>query len=108
MKNQVKKFGQYIKESDEFGMELGTGSNSVTIVDLLDCYIKTNHSRGMVIAKVDVSNPARDLINGGIEFIVNPSEEEIGDAQYNDTYYAELYEDGRRIGEEEYLGGSGY
>lgn len=101
MKNIVKRFGQFINESKEFGedygIERGSSSNNLTIPDLLDCWVQTNQPRGTVLALVDISNPSRDLIDGGIELIINPSDREIGVAQHDGTYYAELYKDGERV-----------
>lgn len=96
MKNNVKKFSQFVNERT-----FGVSGLFVGIVDLLDCYIRENHGNDRVLAQIDISNPARDLVDGGIMFTVNPTESEIGEAQYDGTYHSELYDNGERIGEED-------
>jgi len=99
MKNQVKKFSQFVNE--RYVNVDGGDESSVGIVDLLDCYIRENHGNDRVLAQIDISNPARDLVDGGIMFTVNPTESEIGEAQYDGTFHSELYDNGKRIGEED-------
>jgi hypothetical protein len=107
MKKQVKRFGQFVNEARRFGEGYGIDrdpkSTDLSIIDLLDCWVETNQPTGMVLVMIDISNPGRDLIDRGIEVVVNPSDKEIGVAQYDGTYHAELYKDGQRIGEEDYF-----
>ena len=104
MKNQVKKFGQFLNESRLDQSEGMNHTLSINLVDLMDCYVETNHPSGQVLVSVDISNPAMDLVDGGIEVIVDPNERSIGHAEWDGTYYSELYRDGQRIGEEDLYG----
>jgi hypothetical protein len=98
MKRVIKKFSQYLNENKE--SDFGRGG-SINLVDLLDCYVKEHHPRGKVLVMVDISNPARDLVDGGIQLMVDPTNREIGEAQYDGTYYSELYVNGKHTTEGE-------
>ena len=104
MKKQVKGFGQFVNEGRLDQVEGMSRGGSISLVDLLDCYVETNHPNGEVLVMVDISNQAMDLVDGGIEVIVDPNERSIGQAQWDGTYYSELYRDGRRVGEEDFYG----
>lgn len=93
MKAQVKKFSQFVNEN-EF---MNNNRKQLNLVeDLLDCYIRENHENDTVLVLIDINSSARDLVDGGITLTVNPTEREIGDAQYDGNYHAELYQNGRR------------
>lgn len=101
MKGIVKNFGQFVNENEyDNGREMGAGAG-VSLVELLDCYVRENYANDRVLVLVNISNSASDLVEGGITFTVNPTERELGEAQYDGTMYAELYDNGDRIGEEE-------
>jgi len=95
MKNQVKKFSQYIKESDEFRMERSETPESVG--DLIDYYVKSNHPNGFVLVCIDLQSPARDLMNGGLKIMIEPSEEEIEETVDSGYYECDLYENGEKL-----------
>lgn len=98
MKNQVKNFGQFINENDR--LDFTDNRESVGIVDLLGCYVRENYANDQVLITFAVDSSASDLVDGGIRFTVNPTERELGEAEYDGTVYAELYENGERVIEE--------
>jgi len=103
MKNQVKKFSQYIKESDQFERPRSVSSpENIRLIDLFECYAEAKFGRGTVLIAADLSNPARDLASGGINIIQNPSQEDIDEAMERDFEWG-LFEDGRMV--DSYYGG---
>lgn len=95
MKNQVKNFGQYIKESDGFGMRRSETPESVA--DLIDYWVRSNYPSGFVLVCIDLSNPARDLMDGGLKIMIEPTEEEIEEMVDLGHYACELYENGEKL-----------
>ena len=101
MKNQVKKFSQYIKESDEFGMDSSRSNNfsnpdRISLMDLFECYAQTNFGMEKVLISADISNPASDLTHGGIAVTPNPDQDDIMEAIDFDLEWG-LYDNGKLV-----------
>ena len=99
MKNQVKKFSQYIRESRSDSFRLSPPDNlpeRISLMGLMICWVQTKANRGTVLIAADISNPARDLVDGGISLIRNPSQEDIDNAISLDFEWG-LFEDGELV-----------
>jgi hypothetical protein len=104
MKNRVKRFGQFIKESDEFDFGPGQeGSRNIKKVekyglsDLFECLATSKYSSERVLIWCSIEDPARDLTWGGIEAIVDPIAEEIEEFMDPDKFEACLFEMGELV-----------
>ena len=98
MKHVVKGFGQWINESDNSRPGRNT---EIGLVELIDGWVQANHQNDLVLIQVDISGSADALTEGGIMITIDPSEAEIGEAQWDGTKYSELYENGKRVTEED-------
>lgn len=96
MKKQVKGFGQFVNENRMDRSYSDRQNGSVSLVDLLDCYVSENYANDTVLVMVETTSQCQDLVAGGIMIKVDPTEREIGDAQYDGNYHAELYQNGKR------------
>lgn len=107
MKNHIKPFGNYIKESRQ--REMGSDSFTISLEELVTAWVSNERLMGKVLVSFDPMSTVDSLAGGGIEVIVDPSDRDLGQVEH--TGFGYLFSNGRRIesdSDEDWGSESGY